>query len=648
MKKTYAFLFSCFIFFSVLFVHFILSYRIQTEIKYREDDKIIYAKDKFKAQVLKSFEQQAELLHFFSFQGFTSGSSRPDFIKDNSYHRFLLLIGEIDSKKPSKVRLIYKLEGQEYLELHLIKQIQWFETAGVSNGLKSTILAAGSSKPLLLFGLRIPKTSRIVFSMIDVKLFLSELGLVNAQLAMGPKVGKEDQSNESYEDLSNPKTQWQQTGFDFAGKNWELKYPTDQNTRAQFLDYVPQGFVLFGVINSFLLATLMWSLLTTRWMSEQKESSMLKKIESKNEELTAILNSFPGMVSWVNKDLHYVGVNKELASSFQRKPEDFVGQEIGFLSTQDPGNEPFKKIITDFFQGLQPRQIIHYSFSTERGEHHFMTTLQKYWNNEMAMVVSIDISEQKRLEKQVEETKVKALNSSRMSALGEMAGGMAHEINNPLTIIYAKASLLKRALLMKKGEVDLPWAIESLEKIEATADRISKIIKGLRTIARDGEGDPFQPARVQNLVADLVELCKYRMASKSIEFRFPKDIQAHWDLDCRSTQIVQVLLNLINNSYDAIQKNQEKWIELNVSVNSDTVEFSVTDSGTGIPEKIREKMMQPFFTTKEIGKGTGLGLSISKGIVESHKGQFYVDTQSPNTRFVMKLPRYQIKIPKAA
>ncbi len=108
----------------------------------------------------------------------------------------------------------------------------------------------------------------------------------------------------------------------------------------------------------------------------------------------------------------------------------------------------------------------------------------------------------------------------------------------------------------------------------------------------------------------------------------------------RPTQISQVLLNLLNNSFDAIEERAEKWIRVRFEINSNKkiLIIKVTDSGDGIPNEIVHKMMNPFFTTKDIGKGTGLGLSISKGIIEEHGGHLIYNAQSKNTEFVVELP----------
>src|SRR5690606_26102170 len=113
------------------------------------------------------------------------------------------------------------------------------------------------------------------------------------------------------------------------------------------------------------------------------------------------------------------------------------------------------------------------------------------------------------------------------------------------------------------------------------------------------------------------------------------------------TQIAQVLLNFISNSADAVEKLEEKWVRVTCEDKDTTITLSVTDSGKGIPREIQEKILQPFFTTKEVGRGTGLGLSISRGIIEAHKGKLRLDTSTSNTRFCIdlykKIPATQAK-----
>jgi PAS domain S-box-containing protein len=239
-----------------------------------------------------------------------------------------------------------------------------------------------------------------------------------------------------------------------------------------------------------------------------------------------------------------------------------------------------------------------------------------------------DISEIKRQERDL-------IASSKMSSLGEMAGGIAHEINNPLMIIQAHANALKRHC--DRGELDAERARAAVHQIEDTVQRIAKIITGLRAFARNADRDPLAAAPVGQIVEATLGLCQQRFRAIGVEVALAGALDAQ--LNCRAVQLSQVILNLLNNAYDAIERLDEKWIALDVEDRPGEVAIGVTDSGLGIPAHVAAKMMQPFFTTKPVGKGTGLGLSISKGIVEDHGGKIELDRASLNTRFVITLPK---------
>ena len=236
--------------------------------------------------------------------------------------------------------------------------------------------------------------------------------------------------------------------------------------------------------------------------------------------------------------------------------------------------------------------------------------------------------------------------SSKMSSLGEMATGIAHEINTPLAVIALKADLLKAASNSADFTSNARTIVtDACVMIHKTTDRIAKIIIGLRAFARDGASDPFQKADLRSIVKDTLDLCseKFRGSGVVLQVQMP---EGELILSCRATQISQVLLNLLSNSFDAIQGNAEKltekWIKIEALDLGSEIELSVTDSGHGISAAIRSKLAQPFFTTKEAGKGTGLGLSISRGIVMDHGGRLILDEQSPHTRFVIVLPKDRI------
>jgi signal transduction histidine kinase len=237
---------------------------------------------------------------------------------------------------------------------------------------------------------------------------------------------------------------------------------------------------------------------------------------------------------------------------------------------------------------------------------------------------------------EVKAIQMKMVQSAKMSTLGEMASGIAHEINNPVAIIRGHAQVLHSAV--EAGTLSRERIALAADKIDKTCVRIARIIDSLKAFAREGEFEPVTPTSASRIQSDTIEFCQARLQSHGVELRF-SPVPDSLILECRSVQITQVLLNLVNNAFDACHSGVPKWIAIDVADLGDTVEFSVSDGGLPIPPEIREKMMLPFFTTKEPGKGTGLGLSISKSIAEYHRGSLSLDLASPVTRFVFRIPK---------
>ncbi|WP_374028819.1 PAS domain-containing protein [Bdellovibrio bacteriovorus] len=252
--------------------------------------------------------------------------------------------------------------------------------------------------------------------------------------------------------------------------------------------------------------------------------------------------------------------------------------------------------------------------------------------------VAWDSTEEVMTEMQIAEAKAKMISSTKMAALGEMSGGIAHEINNPLTVIQARAFQLSQ--MVDANKLEPAKVKQAAESISRTADKIARIIKSLRSFAREGTYDPFEVVPVKQILEETLEFCRTRFYNHGVDVEL-SEIDPELEVECRLIQIEQVILNLLNNSFDAIQNLSEKWIRIEVKEHGDSIEIAVIDSGNGIPAVIAEQIMLPFFTTKEVGKGTGLGLSISAGIIRSHKGELSLDREAPNTKFVIRLPKLQ-------
>lgn len=226
--------------------------------------------------------------------------------------------------------------------------------------------------------------------------------------------------------------------------------------------------------------------------------------------------------------------------------------------------------------------------------------------------------------------------SAKMTALGEMAGGISHEINNPLTIILGKVTQIRHKI--ERGTATQEQILSDLDKVDDTVIRIARIIKTMRGLTRQDEQEAIQAISLRGLIEDVISFYRERIHIGNITVHVLDlpDIT----IECRPTQIQQVFMNLIANAYDAIHGTANPWISISAAVLPETgeVEIIFTDSGTGIRPEVADKIMQPFFTTKSPGKGTGLGLSISRSIVTAHEGDLALDKSSANTRFIIRLP----------
>jgi C4-dicarboxylate-specific signal transduction histidine kinase len=243
---------------------------------------------------------------------------------------------------------------------------------------------------------------------------------------------------------------------------------------------------------------------------------------------------------------------------------------------------------------------------------------------------AIDITERKKMEAQMEA-------AARFSALGMMAGSVAHEINNPLSIIHASAADFLRRLKTART-VPLDVAERNCERIVQTANRIAKIIKSMRQLAREGSQDKMYPAYVSKIIEEALEVSRERFKNYAVKL-FVQSVDPTITVVCREVQIGQVLLNLLQNAFDAVvERKGERWVRLTAAVRGGVVEFSVTDNGPGIPPQLRSRIMEPFFTTKDVGKGTGLGLSLSRRIVEDHGGELELTEEDGHPRFSFHLP----------
>ena len=232
---------------------------------------------------------------------------------------------------------------------------------------------------------------------------------------------------------------------------------------------------------------------------------------------------------------------------------------------------------------------------------------------------------------------IRIAQSSKLTALGEMAGGIAHEINNPLSIIKGYIDLLKRH--SARNSLSQELMLQYIDKMDHTVGRISRIVTGMRRFSRESSLDQKIDYPLNKIIDETLDICLERINNNGITVNVEHLEGAI--IHCRPVEISQVLLNLINNSFHAIANDPHPWIKIKCEDLKEAYQISIIDSGKGINPVYRHKLFQPFFTTKEIGVGTGLGLGISKGIIEEHQGKLYYQDDAPNTTFVIELPKTQ-------
>lgn len=250
--------------------------------------------------------------------------------------------------------------------------------------------------------------------------------------------------------------------------------------------------------------------------------------------------------------------------------------------------------------------------------------------------IRYEITDLKRAQQTINEQQEKLVAASRLSAIGEMAAAITHEINNPLSVILGRAEMLKS--ILDEEKLDRKELIALVETIEVTGQRIAKIVRSMKTMAHHQEEEELQKVQVKSLLQEALDLSQHRFENHGIKLNIP-GVSSKLEVACRSHQIVQVLVNLLNNSFDAISKNEDKWVQIDVFETLNRVEIAVTDSGVGIHSEIQNKMFNPFFSTKSVQYGTGLGLSISQSLLQRNGGTLEYDKTSPHTRFVITLPR---------
>lgn len=312
------------------------------------------------------------------------------------------------------------------------------------------------------------------------------------------------------------------------------------------------------------------------------------------------------------------------------------------------------------------------------------TNLQTYSQELEVKNTALQASETREREKALEleqyldklqKTQAQLVQTEKMSSLGQLVAGIAHEINNPVNFIFGNLNhaneytqdVLRLLELYQKHyplpnpeiqeeaqAIDLEFLLEDLPKLLSSmrvgADRIRKIVASLRTFSRMDEAER-KAVNIHDGIDSTLMILQHRLKPKS-EYPAIEIIKDYGNLplvECYAGELNQVFMNVLSNAIDALEeslvKNPEKMTNPSISINTEQldahqVEIRIADNGLGMPESVRRRLFDPFFTTKPVGKGTGMGLSISYQIItEKHGGLLYCQSEpGQGAEFIIRIP----------
>ncbi|MBT4136320.1 MAG: GHKL domain-containing protein [Candidatus Latescibacteria bacterium] len=241
-------------------------------------------------------------------------------------------------------------------------------------------------------------------------------------------------------------------------------------------------------------------------------------------------------------------------------------------------------------------------------------------------------AERDKADQNLKASQAQLVQSGKMAAVGQLAAGVAHEVNNPLQIILSRVQLL-----MMRNQEHEPL-VQDLKLIEANVKRISRIIRSLLDFARHNSGEEdWKAVELMPLIGQTAELMRHLMDNANIELTVNNETEESPILYGNVGEVEQVFLNLLINALQATPENGQ--IAVCAQMDGDDVVIRVSDTGKGIPQEDLSRIFEPFFTTRESQGGTGLGLAIISGIIEKHRGRIEVESiEGEGTTFILTFP----------
>jgi PAS domain S-box-containing protein len=371
-------------------------------------------------------------------------------------------------------------------------------------------------------------------------------------------------------------------------------------------------------------------------ITAQREAE--NELHRQQEFVEGIMNAIPDMI-YVKDDHHrFIYGNSAFSEVVGKHLTDYLGakdEELfhGVLAEEIKKHDQYvlrTNVPHEEEEEIYNSQGKKWTVLSKRIPFHFQD------GRKVLIAIMRDFSERKRLEGELQVSRARQEEASRLATLGETASGIAHEINNPLNVLVGVAELMK-AKVEKDGVIEKEKLDDYCDRIVQYSMRIAKIIKGLRSISRDASHDPFTEVSLNLLVDETLELCRQQFQNRRIQL----DIKASSEdiiVEGRFAQLSQIIMNLMNNARDAVEGVAQPTISVEILTENGNGYIRIWDNGAGVSEELENKIMKPFFTTKPAGKGTGLGLSISKSIALEHKGNLVLNRSIANSCFELQIP----------
>jgi len=347
-------------------------------------------------------------------------------------------------------------------------------------------------------------------------------------------------------------------------------------------------------------------------------SSQSKELKRYEERYRSLVESAEDFIFTVDNSGHFRSLNSFTAAFFGGTSSQFIGQPLSNLFSKEIAEKQLDIIKHVFHVGKSVRD----DFMVTTGKHqvllnaNFMPHKDEKGNVRSVLCIAKDITESKKLENQL-------VNTEKLASMGTLAAGVAHEINNPLSIILGFTDLLLEKC--KKSS----RLYQDLKTIERHSLHCKAVVENLLKFARHGEGI-YEYCNINEAIRNIMDVVKHSLDMNDIELQLnlSKNLpEVKGDL----RQMQQVILNLINNAAASMKNGGILWISSALNAKNEKVFVIVRDNGHGIPPEYMDKIFDPFFTTKSEGEGTGLGLSVSHGIVAKYEGTISCESNTASS-----------------